>query len=154
MALENHRFLFLRKPRGLRTSRARSSFRSGPWFDTWGETVARHEGLEDRDRAEVVTGLLEIHASSPEQLGCLRALAGIHRADARRSRAPRPERLPARLRKDALRGKVRDALDVSPEHFDARLDRRYRTEARALSPVRVMRARATGLRHPFGERTG
>ena len=132
MALENHRFLFLRKPRGLRTSRA-LLLPIGPWFDTWGETIARHEGLEDRDRAEVVTGLLEIHASSPEQLGCLRALAAIHRSTRGGLELHVPN-LPARLRKDALRGKVRDALDVSPEHFDARLDRRYRTERERCHP--------------------
>jgi len=132
MALENHRFLFLRKPRGLRTSRA-LLLPIGPWFDAWGENIARHEGLEDRDRAEVVTGLLEIHASSPEQLGCLRALAGIHRATRGGLEVHVPN-LPARLRKDALRGKVRDALDVAPDHFDARIDRRYRSERERCHP--------------------
>lgn len=126
MALENHRFLALRKPRGLRTSRA-LLLPIGPWFDTWGETVARHEGLEDRDRAEIVAALLEIHLSSPDQLGCLRALAGIHRATRGGLELHVPN-LPARLRKDALRGRVRDALDVTPEHFDAKVERRLSME--------------------------
>ena len=126
MALENHRFLFLRKPRALRTGRA-LLLPLGPWFDTWGEAIARHPGLEERDRAEVVTALLEIHTSSPEQLGCLRALAGIHRATRGGLELYVPS-LPARLRKDALRGKVRDALDVTPEHFDARVESRFRGE--------------------------
>ena len=116
----------MRKPRGLRTARA-LLLPLGPWFDTWGETVARHPGLEERDRAEVVTALLEIHTSSSEQLGCLRALAGIHRATRGGLELYVPS-LPARLRKDALRGRVRDALDVTPEHFDARVESRFRGE--------------------------
>jgi hypothetical protein len=122
MALENHRFLALRKPRGLRTSRA-LLLPIGPWFDVWGETVARHPSLEERERAEIVAALLELHASSPEQLGCLRALAGIHRVTRGGLELYVPS-LPARLRKDVLRGKVRDALDIATDHFDARVERR------------------------------
>lgn len=122
MALENHRFLALRKPRALRASRD-LLLPIGPWFDAWGETIAKHPSLEDRDRAEIVAALLEIHASSPEQLGCLRALAGIHRATRGGLELFVPD-LPARLRKDALRGKVREALDVSTQHFEARVQKR------------------------------
>lgn len=135
MALENHRFLFLRKPRALRTSRA-LLLPIGPWFDAWGENIARFGEIEDRDRAEIVAGLLEIHSSSPEQLGCLRALAGIHRATRGGLELHVPN-LPARLRKDALRGKVRDALDVDPEHFDARVERRLRAERDKLGGAAV-----------------
>jgi hypothetical protein len=123
LALENHRFLALRKPRGLRTARA-LLLPIGPWFDAWGESIARHPGIEDRDRAEIVAGLLEIHTSSPEQLGCLRALAGIHRATRGGLELHVPN-LPARLRKDAVRGKVREAVDVGPEHFEARIERSF-----------------------------
>ena len=126
MALENHRFLALRKPRGLRTSRA-LLLPIGPWFDAWGETVARHAGLEDRDRAEAIAGLLELHNTWPDQLGCVRALAGIHRATRGGLELHVPS-LPARLRKDAMRGKVRDALDVESDHFDVRIERRFRAE--------------------------
>lgn len=125
LALENHRFLALRKPRGLRTSRD-LLLPIGPWFDGWGETVARHPGLEDRDRAEIVAALLETHLSSPDALGCLRALAGIHRATRGGLELYVPD-LPARLRKEALRGKVREAFDISETHFDARIDRRLRS---------------------------
>ncbi|MBS2019697.1 MAG: hypothetical protein JST00_42940 [Deltaproteobacteria bacterium] len=123
MALENHRFLALRKPRALRTARA-LLLPIGPWFDAWGETIATHEALEPRDRAEVVAALLEIHASSPDQLGCLRAIAGIHRAT-RGGIELYVDDLPARLRKDALRGRVREALDVSQAHFEARIQKRF-----------------------------
>lgn len=123
MALENHRFLALRKPRALRTSRA-LLLPIGPWFDSWGETIAKHDALSEKDRAEVVAALLEIHASSPDQLGCLRAIAGIHRATRGGVELYVPD-LPARLRKDALRGRVREALDVSQSHFEARIQKRF-----------------------------
>lgn len=123
MALENHRFLALRKPRALRTSRA-LLLPIGPWFDGWGETIAKHDTLTQNDRAEVVAALLEIHASSPDQLGCLRAIAGIHRATRGGVELYVPD-LPARLRKDALRGRVREALDVSQPHFEARIQKRF-----------------------------
>jgi len=125
MALENHRFLPLRKPRALRTSRS-LLLPIGPWFDAWGETVARE--LEDeRDRAEVVTALLELHLSSPDQQGCLRALAGIHRAT-KGGLGTYAHELPARIRKEATRGRVREALDVAPAVFEARIEHRYKTE--------------------------
>lgn len=135
MALENHRFLPMRKPRALRTSRA-LLLPIGPWFDAWGETLARHEGIEQRDRAEVAAALLEIHASSPEQLGCLRALAGLHRATRGGLELYVPD-LPARLRKDALRGKVRDVLDITVDHFDVRTERRFRAERDRLGTSAV-----------------
>ena len=46
MALENHRFLALRKPRALRRSRD-LLLPLGPWFDAWGETIARSAHLDD-----------------------------------------------------------------------------------------------------------
>ncbi len=129
MALENHRFLALRKPRALRSSRA-LLLPLGPWFDAWGEVVAR--SLEQGDVAEIVTALLETHLSSPEQQGVLRALAGIHRATRGGIELFVPD-LPARIRKEATRGKVREALDVTPAHFEAKVDRRYRIEREKLS---------------------
>lgn len=128
-ALENHRFLALRKPRGLRSARG-LLLPIGPWFDAWGEAIARAPALEDRDRAEVVGALLEIHASSPEQQGCLRALAGMHRATRGGLELYVPD-LPARLRKDALRGKVREAIDITEDRFRARMARRLATSLNA-----------------------
>jgi len=123
-ANENHRFLALRAPRALRTSRA-ILLPIGPWFDAWGEAVAR--ALEDRDRAEVVTALLELHLAQPAQLGCLRALAGIHRVTRGGLEVHLPD-LPARIRKEALRGKVREAIDLPRERFDARIQKRWEAE--------------------------
>jgi hypothetical protein len=131
VAQENHRFLPLRKPRGLRRARA-LLLPIGPWLDAWGEAVARHEALDERDRAEVVAALLELHRSDPDQLGCLRALAGLHRAT-RGGLAVFAEDLPARLRKDPLHGRVREAIDVPEAVFTARFERRYAAE-RARAP--------------------
>src|SRR6185312_2414745 len=60
MADENHRFLALRKARGLRRSRD-LLLPIGPFFDAWGATVATHPALDARDRAEVVAALLAVH---------------------------------------------------------------------------------------------
>jgi hypothetical protein len=130
MALENHRFLALRKPRALRASRG-LLLPIGPWFDDWGATVATHPSLGERDRADVVAALLEMHASSPDQLGCLRALAGIHRATRGGLELYVPD-LPARLRKDAVRGRVREAVDVTKDHFAARIEKRFAAERERL----------------------
>lgn len=124
MAHENHRFLPLRAARGLRASRD-LILPIGPWFDAWGETVARHPLLEDRDRAEVLAALLEVHARDDTQEGCLRAIAGMHRATRGGIERYVPD-LPARMRKDALRGRVRAELDVPPEQFAARIEKKYR----------------------------
>jgi len=124
MALENHRFLALRKPRALRRSRA-LLLPVGPWFDAWGVELCRSESLGDADRAEVVTALVELHLRSPTQEGCLRALAGIHRAT-RGGLSWYGTALPARLRKEVGRGRIREAIDVSPERFEARLESRFR----------------------------
>lgn len=126
MARENHRYLPLRKPRALRTSRA-LLLPFGPWLDAWGELVATHDGLSERDRAEVVEAMLELHEGDPEALGCLRALAGVHRAT-RGGLALYADALPARLRKGIGRGAVREALDVDRARFEARLDKRYASE--------------------------
>jgi hypothetical protein len=124
MASENHRFLALRKSRALRRSRD-LLLPIGPWFDGWGETVCRSELLDDGDRAEVVAALLELHLRSPAQEGCLRALAAIDRTT-RGGLASYGAALPARLRKETGRGRIRDALDVSRERFEARIENRYR----------------------------
>ena len=133
MALENHRFLALRKARGLRASRS-LLLPIGPWFDAWGEKIATDDALDQKERAEVVASLLELHLASPEQQGCLRAIAGIHRAT-RGGVELYVEDLPARLRKEAIRGRVREACDVSADHFAAVFERK----AARIAPVSPLR---------------
>lgn len=124
MALENHRFLALRKPRALRRSRE-LLLPIGPWFDAWGESVASSAQLQETDRAEVVAALVELHLRSPAQEGCLRALAGIHRTT-RGGLSSYGAALPARLRKELGRGRIRDAIDVPRDRFVARIESRFR----------------------------
>ena len=140
MALENHRFLALRKPRCLRRSRT-LLLPVGPWFDTWGETVCRSELLDDADRAEVIAALVELHLRSPTQEGCLRALAGIHRAT-RGGLSWHGAALPARLRKELGRGRVREAIDVPRERFEARIESRFHALVGRLMGAERPRRRA------------
>jgi hypothetical protein len=140
MAVENHRFLALRKSRALRRSRA-LLLPIGPWFDAWGENVCRSESLDENDRAEVVAALLELHLRSPAQEGCLRALAGMHRAT-RGGLSWYGSALPARLRKEIGRGRVREAVDVSRERFEARVESRFRVLVARLTAAERPRLRA------------
>ncbi|HET8696520.1 MAG TPA: hypothetical protein VFO94_03490 [Gammaproteobacteria bacterium] len=138
MAHENHRFLALRKPRALRRGRE-LLLPVGPWFDAWGSLVARTPLLDDAERAEVVAALIELHLGSPRQEGCLRALAGIHQGT-RGGLASFLAGLPARIRKEALRGRIRDAIDVRPEVFEARFEKRFRSRVAPRSADRWPRS--------------
>jgi len=112
----------------------------GPWFDGWGEAVSRSHLLDDADRAEVVTALMELHLRSPTQEGCLRALAGIHRAT-RGGLSSFGAALPARLRKELGRGRVREAIDVSRDRFEARIESRCRVLVARLTGTERSRRR-------------
>lgn len=122
MAPENHRFLALRRPLCLRRAWA-LLLPMGPWLDGWGERVATCGVLSEEDRAEVVTALLELHRVSPDELGCLRALAGIHRAT--RGGIERfAHHLPARLRRDVRGGAVRREIEMPATRIDAIMERK------------------------------
>ena len=141
MSIENHRFLALRKPRALRRSRS-LLLPVGPWFDAWGERLCRSELLEDADRAEVAAALIELHLRWPAQEGCLRALAAIHR-ETRGGLGWYGAALPARLRKEIGRGRIREAIDVSRERFEARIEGRYRALLARLTERTSERLRAS-----------
>jgi hypothetical protein len=123
-AIENHRFLALRAPRGLRRSRA-LLLPIGPFFDEWGKDVARSPELEGNDRAEVVEALLETHLRDPLQLGCLRALAAMHEHAPGGLDRIAPD-LPARMRKLVSAGAVREAAKTTRTTFEARLTKQAR----------------------------
>ena len=122
MADENHRFLALRKPRGLRRSRE-LLLPIGPFFDDWGKTIAKSEALGEKDRAEIVTALLELHESRPEQRGCMRALAAIQ-DNTSRGLTAFEHLLPARTRKLLQSGPLRAELKTPREVFEARMRKR------------------------------
>jgi hypothetical protein len=139
MAIENHRFLALRKPRVLRRARA-FLLPIGPFFDAWGADVGRALNgpgaaliAPDDEHAlpSAVEALLETHLQGPAQQGCLRALAGVNGAVAG-GLDGMAALLPARLRKVVRAGAVRDALRLSPEHFEARMAHRAETLMRPI----------------------
>ena len=108
----------------------------GPWFDEWGELIRAQPLCSTTASAPTSSrALIELHLSSPRQQGCLRALAGIHRTT-RGGLASYVVDLPARLRKEALRGRIREAIDVSPEHFEARMEKRLRASGGYASAMR------------------
>lgn len=119
MAPENDRFLALRPARPLRKSR-KLLLPIGPFFDAWGELIAKTELLEDDERAEIIAALLETHLQRPQQVGCLRALAGFDRAFKGGLGAIEDE-LPSRTRKLWRGGAVREQLGIDRARFEARM---------------------------------
>lgn len=79
MAKENHRFLPLRVPRALRRERA-FLLPFGPYLHEWGRVIGSSKQLEDTERAEILLALLRVHERRTDELGCLRAIAGIDSA--------------------------------------------------------------------------
>jgi hypothetical protein len=77
MALENHRFVPLRRPMALRRERA-FLLPFGPYFYDWGRLIGSTKLLDDGERAEILHALVRVHELRMEEHGCLRAIAGIH----------------------------------------------------------------------------
>jgi hypothetical protein len=119
MAPENDRFLALRPARSLRKSR-KLLLPIGPFFDAWGELIAKTDLLDDDERAEVIAALLETHLQRPQQVGCLRALAGFDRAF-KGGLGEIEHALPSRTRKLWRSGAIREQLGVDRERFEARM---------------------------------
>jgi hypothetical protein len=131
MAAENPRFLALRAARPLRVHRD-LLVGIGPFFDAWGEVIARHPSLADRapggdlgGRGAVLAALVTSHLAAPTAQGFLRAIAGFHRA------APGgveryADEVAARERASLRTGAIREALGVDRERFEARMVNKYR----------------------------
>lgn len=118
MALENHRFLPLRIPRALRRERA-FLLPFGPYFHGWGQRIATTPLMTDPERAEVLLALLRLHEQRLDEQGCLRAIAGLHRAFP--GGIDRLARLlPAGSSVSTQRAGVRQALRVEEKDFLAR----------------------------------
>lgn len=130
MALENHRFLGLRKPRGLRRHRG-LLLPMGPFFDDWGAAIAKHPALNARDRAEVIAALIDAHESDPSQQGYLRALHGIHQ-NVRGGLEAAALELPAKQRRLIAGGAIREALGLTRERFEQRVAKRARDVLKTL----------------------
>jgi hypothetical protein len=117
MASENHRHYPLRKPRSLRAS-VDFLLPLGPFFDSWGETVARSPLLEDRDRLEIAEALLDgfTKLSSPKipLYGYARALGGMQRGWKHLV-----AELPTRAQKLLQKGAIPEILRQDQRAFEA-----------------------------------
>jgi hypothetical protein len=109
MALENHRHFALRKPRALRSL---PSLRVplGPFFDGWGEEVARR--LEGEALREVAIALADGWERAPKTFGYARGLRGIFESHP----ALRDDERLAELWRTA---RSRSMLEPSREAFEA-----------------------------------
>lgn len=127
MADENHRYLPLRKARALR--RARSLILPiAPFFDAWGELVARSRDLDDAERAELVGILVDAHEHAPDRAAYLRALAGIARAVPGGLDRLVATHLPARARRAIQAPAIREHLRLDPAHFESRWVKRLQPD--------------------------
>jgi hypothetical protein len=117
MASENHRHYPLRKPKCLRLSRD-FLLPLGPFFDSWGEGIAKSPLLDDRDLLEVADALLEgfVKLSSPKVplYGYARALGGLTRT--RRNLALE---LPVKAQKLLTKGLIPEILREDQRTFEA-----------------------------------
>jgi hypothetical protein len=121
MASENHRHYPLRKPRCLRWS-LDFLLPLGPFFDSWGETLARHGMLSNEDVAEVVEALLDgfDKLSSPKVplYGYARAIGAIQR-NFRGGPKELPKYLPSRAAKALAKGAIPEITRPSAKEFEA-----------------------------------
>jgi hypothetical protein len=111
----------LRKPKALRRA-IDLILPTGPFFDAWGEKVARHPLLGKEEVAEVVEALLEgfQKLSSPKipLYGYARAIGGIQRAFPG-GPARLGDYLPAKAGKLVQKGLLAEVNRPSKEQFEA-----------------------------------
>ncbi|HXZ85459.1 MAG TPA: hypothetical protein VEI82_08215, partial [Myxococcota bacterium] len=126
LAPDGHRHYPLRKPRALRREQA-LLLPIAPLLDDWGERVARCASLDDAERAEVVTALVEGCRKLPGQTGYYRALAGLERALPRGLGAPElSQHYPVSVRRELRAAELRKRIAVRRESFEASLRKRTR----------------------------
>jgi len=126
LAADGHRNYPLRKPRALRRARA-LLLPLAPFLDEWGEGVARSAELDHRERAEVVSALVEGCRKLPGQSAYFRALAGLERALPRGLGAPElAQHYPVSVRRELRSAGLRKRLAVRRESFEASLAKRAR----------------------------
>ena len=113
MAIENHRFLPLRRPMALRRERA-FLLPFGPYFYEWGRLIGSTKLLDDVERAEILQALVRVHELRTQEHGCLRAIAGIHSV---RDVHKLAQLWPAKDRQRLSRGGIALALRLSEPSF-------------------------------------
>jgi hypothetical protein len=126
LAADGHRNYPLRKARALRSDSA-LLLPIAPFLDAWGEAVARFPGLDDSQRAEVVSALVEGCRKIPGQVAYYRALAGLERALPRGLEAPElAQHYPVSVRRELRDAELRRRIAVKRESFEASAAKRAR----------------------------
>jgi len=126
LAADGHRNYPLRKARALRSDPA-LLLPLAPFFDDWGETVARFPGLDDAARAEVVSALVEGCRKIPGQVAYYRALAGLERALPRGLEAAElSQHYSASVRRELRDAELRRRVGVKRESFEASAAKRVK----------------------------
>ena len=126
LAADGHRNYPLRKARALRSDPA-LLLPIAPFFDAWGETVARFPGLDDAQRAEVVSALVDGCRKIPGQRAYYRALAGFGRALPRGLEAGElAQHYSASVRRELRDAELRRRIAVRRESFEASAAKRVR----------------------------
>lgn len=115
MAAENHRHLFLRKPRGLRKS-LDFLLPFSPFLDDWGSRIARHPALTDKDRGEIIEALVEGQEKLANFTGYSRALLGIEEA-IEGGRKRMSSLVPARVGRLLQNGEIRKLMSIPKARF-------------------------------------
>jgi hypothetical protein len=139
MALENHRFLSLRDARVLRQSRS-WLLPFGPYLYGWGEMLGSCTEFDDRERAEILAGLLITHGRRRAEQGVLRAIASMNQVVPGGVLAL-GSHLEANVRSLLLSGGVQQALRVSEAQFQRMWNARFgewrKANGLALRSLRV-----------------
>lgn len=118
LGADNHRHYPLRAPRALRRS-ADLLLPVGPFFDGWGEGVARHPDLTLEEKAEIVRALVDGWMRLHAPPGYARALSGLLGAFPG-GREKLKRLLPARDMRLLSSGPLKVALDEPRARFEAR----------------------------------
>jgi hypothetical protein len=132
LAADGHRNYPLRKARALREEPA-LLLPIAPFFDAWGESLARFPGLGDESRAEVISALVEGCRKIPGQSAYYRALAGVERALPRGLEAAElAQHYSVSVRRELRGADLRRKLAVKRESFEASAAKRARAVLAAL----------------------
>jgi hypothetical protein len=88
----------------------------GPYFYAWGQLIGSSKALDDSERAEILSALLNTHLRRTDEHGCLRAIAGMNRVLDGGVEAL-ANLLPQEGRQALLRPPVKSALRVGEKEF-------------------------------------
>lgn len=139
MASEGHRHYPLREVKCLRKS-SDLLLPLGPFFDDWGAIIGRHPTLDDEERAEILSALLQGCKKIPGQKGYFRAIAGI--ANATESSFERICKLmPASSRSLAKDPEVKKKISVSKVSFESGMRKQAQAALSAIHPRAIQELR-------------